>query len=372
MKRPLDIRYFAHSWVSDWNHGNAHFLRGLARELGKMGHLVRCYEGLGSWSLTNLIRNEGERAIAAIDEFRRAYPELDVRFYEPSQRLTEFMNQELRQADVVIFHEWNDPAVVAAVLTARQKLGFRLLLHDTHHRSYTDPGSVLKMQVHLFDGVIAYGEVIRKIYSDRLGVERTWTMHEAADVDRFHPIDCPRTTDVLWIGNWGDEERTQEFHEYLVGPAKALSDYRFTAFGVRYPEEARKLLEETGIEYRGYLPNLETPRAYAGSALSLHIPRRQYSNGLSGIPTIRMFEAMACGATLVCSPWMDVEGLFCSEEDYVTVQSGDEMKSAITGLLGDAERRQQIGRRALERIRRRHTCAHRAEQLTSICEELLQ
>ena len=83
MSAGLDIRYFAHSWVSDWNHGNAHFLRGLARELGTLGHKVRCYEALGSWSLTNLIRNEGERAIDAIDDFKKSYPDLDIQFYKP-------------------------------------------------------------------------------------------------------------------------------------------------------------------------------------------------------------------------------------------------------------------------------------------------
>lgn len=372
MKRPLDIRYFAHSWVSDWNHGNAHFLRGLARELHKMGHKVRCYEALGSWSLTNLIRNEGECAIKAIDEFRNAFPELDVRFYEPTTRLAEFMTQELRQADVVIIHEWNDPAVIAAVLVARQKTGFRLLFHDTHHRAYTDTAAILKMQLHLFDGVIAYGEAIRKIYSERLGVARTWTMHEAADLTSFHPLERPKKTDVLWIGNWGDEERTEELYEFFVEPAKSLADYKFVAFGVRYPDEALKILKHTGIEFRGYLPNLHAPQTYAESAVSLHIPRRQYSNGLSGIPTIRMFEAMACGAALVCSPWSDTECLFRAGEDYVAVQDKEEMKFTIAELLGDSGQRRQIGNNAFQRIRRNHTCAHRAEQLTSICEELLQ
>ena len=61
MKGALSIRLFAHSWVSDWNHGNAHFLRGLARELVCMGHQVRCYEETGAWSLRNLMR-EGEAA----------------------------------------------------------------------------------------------------------------------------------------------------------------------------------------------------------------------------------------------------------------------------------------------------------------------
>ena len=55
MTTGLNLRIFAHSWVSDWNHGNAHFLRGLARSLVRTGQNVRCYEQLGSWSLSNLV-----------------------------------------------------------------------------------------------------------------------------------------------------------------------------------------------------------------------------------------------------------------------------------------------------------------------------
>src|SRR5437868_14590628 len=101
MNKQLSIRYFAHSWVSDWNHGNAHFLRGLARALIAMGHQVRCYEQLGSWSLSNLVRQEGERAIEAIDEFRRAYPQLDIHFYKDDASFPAFAAEELCDADVV-------------------------------------------------------------------------------------------------------------------------------------------------------------------------------------------------------------------------------------------------------------------------------
>ena len=71
MSKLYKFRFFAHSWVSDWNHGNAHFLRGLVRELLRLGHEVRCYEELGGWSLSNLVKEEGENAIHAIDDFRR-------------------------------------------------------------------------------------------------------------------------------------------------------------------------------------------------------------------------------------------------------------------------------------------------------------
>ena len=72
---------FAHSWVSDWSHDDAHFLRGLVRELLRMGHEVRCYEELGSWSLTNLVNQEADVAVQAIEQFRREFAALDVRFF---------------------------------------------------------------------------------------------------------------------------------------------------------------------------------------------------------------------------------------------------------------------------------------------------
>lgn len=373
MNQQLNIALFCHSLISDWNHGNAHFLRGLMRELVHMGHRVRCYEELGSWSLTNLVAQEGERAIGSIDAFRAAYPELDIRFYKRSDPgFRQFLETELQGTDVVLLHEWNEPSVVNSVLALKKKLGFVALFHDTHHRAYTRAGEILKFDLHLVDGVLAFGEAIRRIYADGFGVPRVWTFHEAADVNQFRPLQLSREIDVLWIGNWGDEERTRELREFLIGPARALPERRVVVHGVRYPLEALQQLKEASIEYRGYLPNLFSPQVYASSAMSVHIPRRQYANGLSGIPTIRVFEALACGIPLVCSAWSDEEHLFHPGEDYLLVNDGREMKATIEHLLNDEAARRQIGERGLRTIRERHTCAHRARQLISICEEIAQ
>lgn len=375
MSQRLKFRLFAHSWVSDWNHGNAHFLRGLARELMRMGHEVRCYEELGSWSLTNLVKEEGHLAIEAIDEFRRTYPELDVRFYRQDETFEAFLDEELRHADIVILHEWNDPMVVNAVLGRKQKEGFRALFHDTHHRAYTNAGEILKFHLHLFDGVLAFGDAIRRIYRDGFGISNVWTFHEAADTSVFRPLPGPKTADVVWLGNWGDEERTKELMEFLVGPAAMLSreeGRRFVVHGVRYPENALKTLQEAGIDFRGYLPNLSAPIIYGRTRLSVHVPRRQYANGLSGIPTIRVFESLACGAPLVCAPWIDAEKLFRPKEDFVIVENGTQMAAEIERLLQDDGARQQIADNGIDTIRKKHTCAHRARQLVEICQELGQ
>ncbi len=370
MSGKIRFRIFAHSWISDWNHGNAHFLRGLARELMQMGHEVRCYEELGSWSLSNLVQQEGEVAAQAIEQFRREFPELDVRFYQRDDTLEPTLRLELRDADVVIIHEWTEPAVANAILDLKPQFGFRALLHDTHHRARTNAGELLRFHLQFFDGVLAFGEAIRRIYLDGFGMAKAWTFHEAADIRHFHPIEAQRDIDLLWIGNWGDEERSRELTEFLIEPVAELRNCKTVVHGVRYPEQGRRALSEAGIEYRGYLPNLMAPKVYAQSKLSLHVPRRQYSNGLSGIPTIRVFEALACGAALICAPWKDLEQLFRPGEDYLLVNSGAEMKSKIQRLLRDESARRQIGANGRETILRRHTCAHRAQQLVSICEEL--
>src|SRR2546423_3659483 len=81
MTTPLRLRFFAHSWRSDWNHGNAHFLRGLADELKNLGHEVRCYEASDAWSFVNLLQEAS--AAKSLQEFRAAFPNLDLRSYQP-------------------------------------------------------------------------------------------------------------------------------------------------------------------------------------------------------------------------------------------------------------------------------------------------
>src|SRR3954466_13554737 len=100
---------FYHSLLSDWNHGNAHFLRGVANELVARGHDVIVYEPGDAWSLQNLLAEHGEAPIRA---FHAAYPRLrSVRYDLKSLDL----DVALEGADVVIVHEWNDHDLVRLI-----------------------------------------------------------------------------------------------------------------------------------------------------------------------------------------------------------------------------------------------------------------
>ena len=68
-------------------------------------------------------------------------------------------------------------------------------------------------------------------------------------------------------------------------------------------------LQDAGVEYRGYLPNLDAPATYAERAHGAY-SAAQYTRAMNGIPTIRVFEALACGIPLISAPWSDTEHLF--------------------------------------------------------------
>ena len=356
---------FCHSLVSDWNHGNAHFLRGVATELLARGHRLAVLEPRGNWSRTHLIAQYGE---AVIERFHRAYPTLESLEYD-AVRLD--LDRLLAGTDVVLVHEWNDPALVARIGRHRAEGGgYRLFFHDTHHRSVTRPEQMARYDLQHYDGVLAFGEVIRQRYLEMGWVGRAWTWHEAADHRLFRPLEGKRLGgDLVWVGNWGDGERTAEIEEYLLEPAAALG-LRTRVHGVRYPSEALARLERAGVEYAGWIPNFTVPAVFARYRATVHIPRRPYVEALPGIPTIRVFEALACGIPLISAPWDDAERLFTPGRDYLVAGNGAEMKQLLREVLSNAEAGRALAEHGRRTILSRHTCVHRVNELLAIVAEL--
>jgi spore maturation protein CgeB len=212
--------------------------------------------------------------------------------------------------------------------------------------------------------------MIRDIYLTEGWTSRAWTWHEAADVRIFRPMPVSVSKgDLVWVGNWGDEERSAELHEFLLQPVKELK-LKATIHGVRYPRKALEALEAAGINYGGWLPNFEAPDAFSSYKFTVHVPRRPYVKALPGIPTIRVFEALACGIPLISSPWDDREHLFTPGEDFLVAKNGQEMKKHMRTILEDKETASALVKHGLDTIKSRHTCAHRVDELMAIYDEL--
>ncbi|QJR80588.1 glycosyltransferase [Alteromonas pelagimontana] len=363
----MNFVLFYHSLVSDWNHGNAHFLRGVVTELLAKGHTVTTYEPADSWSKANLVKDHGEQPLK---EFSQHYPNLSsIQYDKNSLDLT----QATDNADVVIVHEWNEDWLVNGLGKVRKtNPAFRLLFHDTHHRAISDPNGIKAFELEYYDGILAFGEVLSEVYRQHGWHNQVWTWHEAADTNVFYPhqpSDDIVKGDVVWVGNWGDNERTQTLQEFLFQPTQELK-LTTNIFGVRYPPEVLTKLKAWEIKYHGWLANFRAPDVFANHRMTVHIPRKFYTEQLPGIPTIRPFEAMACGIPLICAPWEDAENLFTPGEDYLVVKNGDQMQKAMQALLNDDDYAAEMAQHALNTILSGHTCAHRVDQLLKICNSM--
>lgn len=363
----MRVVIFTHSLVSDWNHGNAHFLRGIATELLSRSIDVRIYEPRDGWSRQNLIEQHGSGPIA---DFELAYPRLRSTLYDAASL---DLNRALAGADLVLVHEWNGPELVARIGKHHaSNPSYRLFFHDTHHRIVTAPAAMAAYDLRHYDAVLAYGRVIRDLYLERGLARDAFTWHEAADTRMFYPrASSGKDGDVIWIGNWGDQERARELHEFLIEPVRALG-LKACVYGVRYPPEALSDLAQAGIEYRGWLPNYRVSETFARYRVTVHVPRRPYAESLPGIPTIRPFEALACGIPLVSAPWDDVENLFRPGLDFLFARDRGDMIEQLEAVLSDRDLAHRLTRNGLETIATRHTCAHRVDELLAFESELAE
>ena len=361
----MKIVLFCHAFTSCWNNGHAHFLRGVAREILALGHRSVICETATGWSRVNALTDGGAEILR---EAERLVPGVEL-YRLDMDRLEGELDALLNGADIVLVHEWSEPSLVAAIGRRRTRSRFLLFFIDAHHRAVTAPATISSLELDGYDAVLAFGESLREVYANRGWGRRAYTWHEAADARLFRPVsEVQQNCDLIWIGNWGDEERSRELREFLIEPVHDLR-LQTRVHGVRYPKHAMDLLSKAGIRYCGWLPNHRVPEALAGARATVHIPRQPYNSQLAGIPTIRVFEALACGIPLVCSPWSDDERLF-PPGAYIQATTGAEMTAALKALLADPEMAAELSRTGREAIERNHTCRHRVEELLSIASSI--
>jgi len=357
----VKIAYLSHSFRSCWNHGNAHFQRGLVRALQSLGHRVLALEPANGWSFRNLVAQQGP---AAIRQFRSAYPDISPVTYDPDAFDADAL---LDGVDMVLVHEWTDPGIVAAIGTlAKRRAGLTAYFHDTHHRMISDPRAMSQLDLSGYSGVLAFGEALAAIYRRQDWGDRVFVWHEAADTAQFRPP--PRLAErdgLCWIGNWGDGERAAALDNWLLKPARSAG-MRLDVWGVRYPASVLASLRAQGGHFHGWAPNAAVSGVFGRHRATVHVPRRFYVEKLPGIPTIRVFEALAAGIPLACAPWNDCEGLFTPGEDYLVGRSPEDMALFLNTLNQDAALARALRNHGLKTIRARHTCLHRAKELLDI------
>ena len=158
-------------------------------------------------------------------------------------------------------HEWNDAALVAAIGALRRRGAFHLLFHDTHHRAVSDPEAIRAFDLTGYDGVLAFGQTLADVYAAGAGVIACGPgTRRPTPACSTRPRSDGERAGLVWIGNWGDGERTREIEDFLLRPA-AEAGLRLDIYGVRYPDKALAMLAAHEARYRGWAPNARCRRS---------------------------------------------------------------------------------------------------------------
>lgn len=174
----------------------------------------------------------------------------------------------------------------------------------------------------------------------------------SVDPEAYLPLDVPKSWDLSYLGTWS-EDRQPTLDSLLIEPARRLPDCRFVVAGPQYPSD---IDWPANVDRIDHLPPAEHAAFYAASRFTLNVTRADMiAAGWS--PSVRLFEAAACGTPIVSDIWEGLDSLFTPGAEIILAPDTDAVTDA---LATDA---QTIGQAARARVLAAHTAAHRAAEL---------
>jgi spore maturation protein CgeB len=345
--RSLDIVFLGLSITSSWGNGHATTYRALVRGLAARGHRVRFLERDAPWFANH--RDLPSPPYARTE----LYGDLD--------ELRARHATAVRDADLVVVGSYVPDGIAVGrwvVDTARGLTAFydletpiTLSLLGVGDCAYLDHDLVRRYGMYLpYSG----GPTLRRIERD-LGSPRALPLYCSVDPDLYAPDSRPARWDLGFMGTFSvDRQRAVE--ALLLEPARRRSDLKVVLAGTQYPAATWP----TNVERIEHLEQSLHRLFYNQLRFTLNITRaRMAATGWS--PSVRLFEAAACGAAIISDPWDGLEELFEPGEEILVASSTEDVLRHLRDV-GDVHRR-AIGSAALARVRRAHTAQHRAADL---------
>jgi spore maturation protein CgeB len=221
--------------------------------------------------------------------------------------------------------------------------------------SYLSASDVPSFDLYLsFSG----GPVLQRLEHE-LGARQAEPLYCSVDTRLYSPLDMPRRWDLGYLGTHS-VDRQPVLDRLLLEPARQLPDAQFVVAGPQYP---RELIWPANVQRREHVAPFEHREFYASQRATLNITRRDMVEaGYS--PSVRLFEAAACGVPIVSDTWPGIESFFVPGEEILLAESSEDVVRHLAEL--DDAQRAAIGGRARARVLREHTAARRAQQLESL------
>ena len=330
------------SLSSSWGNGHATTFRALLSAFAARGHDVLFLERNKPWYA-------GNRDLAEPDFCRLAY-------YDELADL-EGWRAEVAGADAVMVGSYVPDGVEVGRWTQRHARGVTCFYDiDTPvtlaklargDHEYLSPELIPGYDIYFsFTG----GPTLARLEQE-FGSPRARALYCSVDTGRYRPLDVEQRWDLSYLGTYS-ADRQPTLEKLLIGPARACPERRFVVAGPQYPDDIEW---PANVERIDHLPPADHPEFYAASRFTLNVTRADMiAAGWS--PSVRLFEAGACGTPIISDRWSGIEEVFVPGEAIILA---DDAADVIAALARPAR---AMGSAAREAVLAHHSAARRAEQ----------
>ncbi|MET1756654.1 glycosyltransferase [Novosphingobium sp. RD2P27] len=328
---------------SSWGNGHATTFRALLSAFAKRGHEVLFLERDKPWYADH-----------------RDLPEPDfceLRYYDSLTDLAEWRDT-IAEADAVMVGSYVPEGVAVGEFVQRHARGAACFYDiDTPVTlAKLARGDFEYLTPELIPGYDVYfsftgGPTLARLMVD-FGSPSARALYCSVDSSRYEPLDVPKRWDLSYLGTYSDD-RQPTLEKLLVKTAFERPDLRFAVAGPQYPSTIQW---PDNVERIDHLPPSEHAAFYSASRFTLNVTRADMiAAGWS--PSVRLFEAGACGTPIISDRWDGIEDVL---QPGTAIILADETQDVIAALDGDASR---FGKAAREAVLAGHTAECRAAQL---------
>jgi spore maturation protein CgeB len=354
---PLRIVVLGLSITSSWGNGHATTYRGLVRELVRRGHDLLFLERDVPWYASHR------------DLAHPPYGRTEL--YGSVEELHDRFGGAVREADLVIVGSYVPDGAAVGDWAQAQARGLKAFYDiDTPvtlaklsrgEHEYLRPDQIAGYDLYLsFTG----GPTLRRLERE-FGSPRARVLYCSVDPELYFREPRPFAWDLGYMGTYSDD-RQPTVNELLLEPARRLPDARFIVAGPQYPDTGNWA---ANVQYRPHLPPAEHRAFYNSQRFTLNVTRADMiAAGWS--PSVRLFEAAACGTAIVSDRWAGIESLLVPGEEILLADSAQDVLAILRATT--EQQRLKLSVRARQRILREHTAAHRAAQLEGYAADLLE
>lgn len=346
---PMKIVIIGLTITSSWGNGHATTYRGLVRELAARGHEILFLEHDKPWYAGN----------RDLPEPPYGRTELYVSVVDLKQRFA----SAVKSADLVIVGSYVPQGVevgdwaasVATGVTAFYDIDTPVTLAKLRRGDYEylSPELIPRYDMYLsFTG----GPTLQRIEHE-YGSPRALPLYCSVD-PAIYFLEAPSamTWDLGYLGTYSDD-RQPTLNELMLRPARLVEHLSCVVAGPQYPATIQWPPNVQRVEH---LPPAEHRQFYNCQRFTLNVTRSDMiAAGYS--PSVRLFEAAACGVPIISDWWEGLDTLLTPNDEILVARNAGDVLQHLAQI--DEKKRRAIGERARRKILSAHTAAHRAAEL---------